>query len=287
MIGETVTVFEQHVDLIESAELTESPVPWPARANVIGVQVSCVDYDTAVACIIQAAQGNQSGVVSCHSVHAVVTASGDPLLREMVNRFDMITPDGQPVRWALNLLHGARLSDRVYGPELTLRVCRAAAKHGIPIYLYGGSPDTLQSLEQRLCGQLPGLRIAGSESPPFRSLSEQENEAACERIRLSGARIVLIGLGCPKQDFFAARNAERIRAVQMCVGAAFDFHAGSKPMAPRWMQRSGLEWVFRLGCEPRRLWKRYLVTNTLYCLKIFASAPGVLWARFKPVKRSG
>lgn len=276
-------MLQQHAAESEAALIPEPKVLWPARAEVIGVQVSVVDYDSAVACIIQAAQRGESGVISCHSVHAIVTASGDRSLRAMTNRFSMVTPDGQPVRWALNLLHGAKLRDRVYGPELTLRVCKAAAENGIPLYLYGGSPQTLQSLEQRLCDRFPGLQIAGSESPPYRNLSEEENEAACERIRRSGARILLIGLGCPKQDFFAANNADRIQAIQMCVGAAFDFHAGAKPMAPAWMQRTGLEWVFRLYCEPRRLWKRYLVTNSVFCAKVLATAPSALWNRFRRI----
>jgi N-acetylglucosaminyldiphosphoundecaprenol N-acetyl-beta-D-mannosaminyltransferase len=170
----------------------------------------------------------------------------------------------------------------VYGPELTLRVCRAAAEHRVPIYLYGGDPETLEALQRVLSDCCQGLRIAGAESPPFRALSERENEEACERINHSGAKILLIGLGCPKQDLFAAKNADRIQAVQMCVGAAFDFHAGTKPMAPGWMQRHGLEWLFRLCCEPRRLWKRYLVTNTVFCVKLAASAPATLWHRFRP-----
>ncbi len=175
-----------------------------------------------------------------------------------------------------------RLRDRVYGPELTLRVCRAAAEQGVPVYLYGGSPEDTRALQKRLCDQLPDLRIAGSESPPFRDLTEEENQAACERINRSGAKILLIGLGCPKQDYFAAKNADRVQAVQMCVGAAFDFHAGAKPMAPAWMQRNGLEWLFRLWCEPQRLWKRYLVTNTIFCAKLAASAPKAIWGRFGP-----
>ncbi len=276
-------MYDQVVDQADVAITTASSTPstcWPKRADVIGVMVSCVDYDTAVSCILDAARSEQYGVVSCQAVHAVVTASGDRSLREQVNQFSMITPDGQPVRWALNLLHGARLRERVYGPELTLRVCRAAAEQGVPVYLYGGSEKTLAALEKRLCEQLPGLTIVGSESPPFRDLTEEENQAACERINRSGAKILLIGLGCPKQDYFAAKNADRVQAVQMCVGAAFDFHAGAKPMAPVWMQQNGLEWLFRLSCEPQRLWKRYLVTNTIFCAKLAASAPKAIWGRF-------
>jgi exopolysaccharide biosynthesis WecB/TagA/CpsF family protein len=270
---------EQIVDYSDSAVNVESSVSWPARADVIGVQVSCVDYDTAVSCILRAANNDQSGVVSCHAVHAIVTASGDRSLRDKVNRFSMITPDGQPVRWALNLLHGAGLRERVYGPELTLRVCRAAAEQSVPIYLYGGSPKTLEALKRQLCSQFPDLRIAGSESPPYRALTDDENAEACERINRSGAKILLIGLGCPKQDLFAAENSDRIKAVQLCVGAAFDFHAGAKPTAPGWMQKNGLEWLFRLWCEPQRLWKRYLVTNTIFCVKLAISAPTAVWRR--------
>jgi exopolysaccharide biosynthesis WecB/TagA/CpsF family protein len=254
---------------------------WPPKADVGGVQVSCVDYDRAVACIIDAASSGRPGVVACHAVHAIVIASGDNSLREEVNRFSMITPDGQPVRWALNMLHGAKLSDRVYGPELTLRVCQQAAENRIPIYLYGGKPETLELLRQNLLAKLPTLQIAGAEAPPFRELSDDENDEACRRINQSGAKIVMIGLGCPKQDRFAARNRDRIEGVQLCVGAAFDFHAGVKPMAPLWMQRLGLEWLFRLSCEPRRLWRRYLITNAIFSAKF-----GVALVKM-PFRRSG
>jgi len=241
---------------------------WPSKFDLLGVQVSCVDYTEAIRCIIAAAKESRSGIVACHAVHAIVTASCDEDLRQKVNRFSMITPDGQPVRWGLNLLHKAGLTDRVYGPELTLRVCHAAAAEGISVYFYGGTTEILGLLKENLLNQIPDLKIAGSEAPPFRPLSEQEHLEACKRINQSGAGITLIGLGCPKQDLFAAENSDRIHCVQLCVGAAFDFHAGVKPMAPAWMQRSGLEWLFRLGCEPRRLWHRYMVTNSIYLYRL-------------------
>jgi exopolysaccharide biosynthesis WecB/TagA/CpsF family protein len=242
---------------------------WPPKAPVAGVDVSLVDYDEAVRCIVQTAKSRRRGIVSCHAVHAIVVTGGDQSLREEVNHFSMITPDGQPVRWALNILHRARLADRVYGPELMSRVCEAAAADGIGIYLYGGTEDVLAELQKNLLARFPNLQIVGTEAPPFRPLSEQEQRDVCQRINASDAGIVMIGLGCPKQDQFAAVNRDRIQAVQMCVGAAFDFHAGVKPMAPRWMQKRGLEWVFRLWCEPGRLWRRYLVTNTIFSWKVF------------------
>ena len=245
---------------------------WPQKFDLLGVGVSFVDYQEAVACIARAAKDLRSGVVGCYSVHALVTASSDGELRRAVNDFEMVTPDGQPVRWGMNLLHKTQMSDRVYGPELTLRVCEAAADAGLPIYLYGGTPETIERLMENLLQEFPNLQIAGFESPPFRQLSEEENDEVCKRINDSGARITLIGLGCPKQDYFAIQNKNRIKSVMMCVGAAFDFHAGAKPMAPEWMQKRGLEWVFRLSCEPHRLWRRYLVTNSIYVGKLGVAA---------------
>ena len=245
---------------------------WPRKVDLFGVHVSCVDYGQAVSCIMQAASDDRSGIVACYSVHAVVTASDDRELREHVNRFSMVTPDGQPVRWALNYFHNAKLADRVYGPELMVRVCQESAARGVSIYLYGGFPETLEHLTANLQRRWPDLIIAGAESPPYRPLSEDELQDTADRINASGARIVFIGLGCPKQDLFAAHNRESIRGVQICVGAAFDFHAGVKPTAPVWMQRRGLEWLFRLWCEPRRLWRRYVVTNTRFVGKWIAAS---------------
>ncbi|HEX5446099.1 MAG TPA: WecB/TagA/CpsF family glycosyltransferase [Pirellulales bacterium] len=245
-----------------------APQAWPDKLEVMGVGISPTTYDEAVELILAAAQHGQRAVVACQAVHAVVTAACDAELRRRVNAFELVTPDGQPVRWALNWLYRARLAERVYGPELMWRVCGEAARREAPIYLYGGTPQVLEKLQARLIRVFPRLRIAGSESPPFRPLSDEEDRRVVERINASGARLVFIGLGCPKQDHFAFEHRDRLHAVQLCVGAAFDFHAGTKPMAPRWMQRRGLEWFFRLCCEPRRLARRYLVTNTLFVVKL-------------------
>ncbi len=239
-------------------------VQWPFKHDLLGVLVSGTTYDQALEAIVQAARQGAPAIVSFAAVHAVVSASRDPALRAKMNRFAIVAPDGQPVRWGLNRLHGLRLPDRVYGPEMTLRVCERVAAEGLSIYLYGGSPKVLETLETNLLKRFPGLIIAGSEAPPFRPLTAEEDAAVVHRVNDSGASILLIGLGCPKQDHFAADHVDSIRAVQLCVGAAFDFHAGVKKMAPVWMQRCGLEWLFRLGQEPRRLWRRYLETNSLF-----------------------
>ncbi|WP_166824807.1 WecB/TagA/CpsF family glycosyltransferase [Thalassoroseus pseudoceratinae] len=255
---------------------------WPEKRTIFGVQISETTYDDAVRATIHAAQHHIPSVVSCHAVHALMTFSNDPELREIANSFDMITPDGQPVRWALNLLHGAGLKDRVYGPELTLRLCEAAAEHKVLVYLYGGSPDVAAKLPERLKALFPELEIAGYESPPYRELTDAELEDVAERINASKAGLVFIGLGCPKQDIFAHRIRKHLNAVQVCVGAAFDFHAGVKETAPSWMQKLGLEWLFRLVKEPKRLWRRYLVTNTQYLAKLalsLANIPRVLRQR--------
>jgi len=263
------------------------PAPeWPAKREVFGVSLSPTTYQEAAECVVRAGARRESAVVGAFAVHAVVTASGDPGLRAAVNRFEMITPDGQPVRWALNLLHAAGLKERVYGPTLTLEICRLAAERGAPIYLYGGADDVTPVLADRLRERFPELQIAGWTAPPFRALNapeqEEDDRRAVEAIRASGAGIVFIGLGCPKQDFLAARLRDRVDAVLVCVGAAFDFHAGVKSVAPRWMQDRGLEWLYRLVSEPRRLWKRYLVTNSLYLGKLglaLANVPRTLRQR--------
>lgn len=257
---------------------------WPPRVDMFGVQMTPTTYAEATKSILAAARDGRQSVVSCFAVHALITACSDRQLCAMVNRFDMITPDGQPVRWALNLLYGTRLTDRVYGPDLMLAVCRAAAEQQVSIYFYGGSPAVVEQLRDNLCQQFPALQVAGYESPPFRPLTPREDEEMVRRVNESGAGIVFIGLGCPKQDVFAFEHRRQLKAVQVCVGAAFDFHAGAKSTAPAWMQRHGLEWLYRLIQEPRRLWRRYLVTNTSYLLRLtaaLANLPGVRRRRLR------
>jgi N-acetylglucosaminyldiphosphoundecaprenol N-acetyl-beta-D-mannosaminyltransferase len=197
-----------------------------------------------------------------------------------LNRFDMICPDGQPVRWALNLLSKVGLKDRVYGPFLTLHVCRMAAEQGVSIFLFGSSSDVLGRFEANLKSRFPALKIAGQQPSRFRRASEAETERDVLTIRESGAGIVLAGLGCPRQEIWAFEMRERLSVPVLAVGAAFDFHAGSLKMAPRWMQDAGLEWLFRLWLEPRRLWRRYVYLNPLYLVGLMAQRLGIV--RFDP-----
>jgi N-acetylglucosaminyldiphosphoundecaprenol N-acetyl-beta-D-mannosaminyltransferase len=247
-------------------EATVTKTTWPPKADLFGIGVTPTTYAQAAHLIVDAARKRQSALVSCYSTHSLVDASRKPALNHAAARFDMITPDGQPVRWALNFLHQTGLSDRVYGPELTLKVCSLAAAHGVGVYFYGSSPEVIAALQTNLAARFPDLYIAGSEAPPFRPLTAAEDAATVARINRSGAGIVFIGLGCPKQDFFAYEHRHSIKAVQVCVGAAFDLHAGTQKMAPPCMQKRGLEWLFRFSQEPRRLWRRYVVTNSIYLL---------------------
>jgi N-acetylglucosaminyldiphosphoundecaprenol N-acetyl-beta-D-mannosaminyltransferase len=239
---------------------------WPDKHTLMGVEVSNTTYEAAADCIMSAANANVSSVVTHLPVHGIVTGATDDTYRRAVNSFDIVAPDGMPVRWAMNRLHKLDLPDRCYGPELMLRLCARAAAEKTGVYLYGSTPDVIEQLRDKLVAMHPGLRIAGCESPPFRPLTGEEDAAVVERINASGAGLVFIGLGCPRQDLWAAEHKGKIHAVMLCVGAAFDFHAGTKKQAPGWMQRNSLEWFFRLTQEPRRLWKRYLVTNTLFTI---------------------
>jgi exopolysaccharide biosynthesis WecB/TagA/CpsF family protein len=247
---------------------TKQPIPVsrPQRHDVFGVRVSATKYDEVVAWCLDRARQNMPGTVDLMAVHSLVTATQNPEYLSKINQFDIVAPDGQPVRWALNKFHKANLTDRVYGPEFTIRMCAAAAEAGVPIYLYGSSPEVIEQLCKNLLVKYPALKIAGAESPPFRPLTPEEDAAMIDRINSSGAKLVFLGIGCPKQELFAFNHRESIKGVQLCVGAAFDFHAGMKKIAPAWMQKRGLEWLYRLCSEPKRLFKRYMVTNSLFIL---------------------
>jgi exopolysaccharide biosynthesis WecB/TagA/CpsF family protein len=245
------------------------------KHNVIGILVNAVDYEAAEDFIFRAAREKRGIAVSALAVHGVMTGVLDAEHKSRLNHFDLLVPDGQPVRWALNWLHGAKLVDRVYGPNLTLKVCERAAVEGEPIYLYGGTPVILaalvRSLEERFCG----IRIVAAEPSKFRRLTPEEKIELTQRIRDSKASILLCGLGCPRQEVFAFEFREALSMPIMAVGAAFPFLAGLVPQAPQWMQDRGLEWLFRLTSEPKRLWRRYLYLNPAYLFLVALQAMGV------------
>jgi N-acetylglucosaminyldiphosphoundecaprenol N-acetyl-beta-D-mannosaminyltransferase len=180
--------------------------------------------------------------------------------REIVNGGDLVTPDGMPLVWTLRLF-GVPHATQVNGFTLTVTVLERAAAAGIPVGFYGSTQEVLTRMVDACRQRFPGLRIAYQYSPPFRPLSAEEDAAIVREINSSGARIVFVGLGCPKQERWMAVHKGLVNAVMLGVGAAFDFIAGVKPRAPTWMQRAGLEWLFRLALEPRRLWRRYVYHN--------------------------
>lgn len=265
-----------HSSMKQQTPPLSPPCSWlPPKHNLFGVNVSQTCYKEAAELIMQAARERRPMLVDHMPVHGLIEASQDPSLNEKMNHFDIVAPDGQPVRWALNRFYKTDLSDRVYGPELMLRLCRQAEQEGVGVYLYGSQPLVLERLQQNLLRQFPNLRIAGAEAPPFRPLTPGEDQAAVDRINQSGAGLIFLGLGCPKQEHFAYDHRTQIHGVQLCVGAAFDFHAGCKKTAPKWMQRNGLEWAFRLMTEPGRLWQRYLLTNSLFMFKVLRYELGI------------
>lgn len=240
----------------------------PVRYPVAGVLVSRTTYADAVDSLLQAARAGAQLLAAATSVHGLTIAAIEPEFGAILNDFELVTPDGQPVRWALNLLHAAGLKERVYGPTLMHRLCEAAAAEGLSVYFYGGRQDVLDRLVERLRATIPGLRIAGCSSPPFRALTPEEDAAEVERIIASQAQLVFVGLGCPRQERWAYEHRQRLNRPLVCVGAAFDFHAGTLRQAPGWMQSRGLEWFFRLIMEPRRLWRRYAKHIPIFVLLV-------------------
>jgi N-acetylglucosaminyldiphosphoundecaprenol N-acetyl-beta-D-mannosaminyltransferase len=231
--------------------------------GVIGTPIDALTWGIAMGRLHKWALGPESRYVCICNVHSVVTARQDLGFAQVVREADMATPDGAPVAWLMRKL-GAQGQQRINGPDLMWRYCAQAAKRDESIYLYGGQQKTLDILERKLLEAFPGLQIAGAYSPPFRQLSAEEDNQIVETINASGAGTVWVSLGCPKQEQWMAAHRGRIHAVMVGVGAAFDYHAGTIKRAPLWMQQSGLEWLHRLASEPRRLWKRYLVTNSLF-----------------------
>jgi N-acetylglucosaminyldiphosphoundecaprenol N-acetyl-beta-D-mannosaminyltransferase len=244
------------------------PDPLQQR-SIIGMRVDATSYADAARRALEWASRGESRYVCVATVHNAIESRQDPAFRSAMNEADLVTPDGMPLVWGLRLLQ-VRDATRVYGPDLTLALCRLARDEGIPVGFYGGTPRSVERLTTSLTLRFPGLKVAYRWSPPFRALTAEEDERACEEIRQSGARILFVGLGAPKQERWMAAHRGRLDLVMIGVGAAFDFLGGAKKQAPRWMQDAGLEWAFRLVREPRRLWRRYLYGNPRFVVSFAA-----------------
>ena len=237
----------------------------PGHRSILGMRVDRTSYDDAVERIARWAAGRESRYVCVATVNNVMEARDRPSFLRVMNGADLVTPDGMPLVWGLRSL-GARRATRVYGPDLTPRIFERAAADGIPIALYGGTAEVAEALERWATVTYPGIDIVYRFSPPFRTLTASEDADGVGAIEQAKPGIVLVGLGCPKQEEWMAAHRDRIHAVMVGVGAAFDFLTDRKRQAPRWMQRSGFEWLFRLATEPRRLWRRYLRQNPRFLL---------------------
>lgn len=255
------------------------------KHSILGIYVHAVDYDFAVQKISESAIQQKPYTVSALAVHGVMTGVLDPVHARRLNGLDLVVPDGQPVRWALSWLHGQKLPDRVYGPNLTLKVLETFAERGLSVYLYGSKLDVVTNLVNSLKERFPSLKISGYEPSKFRKLSEQEKLELVERIRSTNADAVILGLGCPRQETWAYEYRDLLGIPILAVGAAFDFFAGNVPQAPKFFQDKGLEWLFRLIQEPKRLWRRYILLNPLYLWKIFQQRLGI--RKFVPSPPNG
>lgn len=244
----------------------------PLKYRVLECWITAAHPSYVVEEVLRMVRCCEKGAVHVCTVHTMLECYDDPLLARIVNSGHLAVPDGMPLVWlAQHSLPRAGV-DRCYGPDLMLNICEAGLQTGLRHCLYGGAPDVLEALVANLKKKFPGIQIVEKISPPFRPLSKEENEKLVSQINAASPDIVWVGLGTPKQDFWIGDNRDKLDApVLMAVGAAFDFHAGTLPQAPKWMQRNGLEWLYRLIKEPRRLWRRYLIGNPRFLWLILLS----------------
>ena len=243
------------------------------RVDVLGVQISAINLEQAIETVSGWIGNGDSRYVCVTGVHGVMESQKDHRLMSIHNASGMTTPDGMPMVWASRWA-GVRDTERVYGPQLMLQVCERAAQEGWRSFFYGGKPGVAHRLAESLQGRYPGLEVGGTYSPPFRELTREEDEEVVRRINESGSHLVWVGLSTPKQERWMAAHLGRVAAnVMLGVGAAFDINSGIVAQAPRFVQRAGLEWLFRLVQEPRRLWRRYLRNNPAFVAKILRRPP--------------
>jgi len=252
------------------------------RVDILNVGVDTVSYSEVSDRVIQMLRQARSGYIVAANVHVVMTAYWDQKYRQVLAKAAIVTPDGMPLVWGLRSLD-VKGQQRVYGPDLMLALCDRAMQEGLSIYLFGANTDTLERLHQNLKTKFPSLAIAGKHSPPYLKLDSPEFKSRLDQdlevISQSGARIVFVALGCPKQEFWMSM-AEQFSGVMIGVGAAFDFHSGQVSQAPRWMMAIGLEWLYRFCQEPQRLWRRYLINNPCFVI-LFARQLLQKWVTFK------
>ncbi len=266
----------RHLPSITSRNVTLSPKVTTLRVDILGVLVTPDSFQGAVDRLVDWIRQRSPTYICVTGVHGVMEARRDPALREIHNAAGMVTTDGMPLVWASRWV-GVKHAARVYGPDLVLGLCEAGLDEGWRHYFYGAAPGVADEMAARLVTRFPRLQIAGTFAPPFRALSAEEEDGVAALINGSGADIVWVGLSTPKQERWMATMRTRLEAPLLVgVGAAFDIHAGRLRQAPRWVQRSGLEWLFRLAMEPRRLWKRYLRNNPRFVIEMLRRPPQLI-----------
>ena len=236
-----------------------------SNSNILNLDIDPTTYSDVVSQVFHWAHAIESRYVCAANVHMVMEAYDHPEFRQVVNSADLVTPDGMPLVWILRS-RGFKNQERVYGPTLMLKVLEQAEVESIPVGFYGGKPEVLDALVAKMRGLFPHLNVVYTKSPWFGEIPNAEDQSTVNQITQSGVRILFVGLGCPKQENWMHAHRGLVKAVMIGVGAAFDFHAGTLKQAPPWMQKSGLEWLFRLSREPARLWKRYLLLNPRFVI---------------------
>ena len=245
------------------------------RFNVLGVGVGALNLDSARQAMLSALEEGKKGYVCVTGVHGVSEAQSDPEFRRILNRALLNTPDGMPLVWLGRRQFGNQV-DRVYGPDLMLDICRSTEGTSFRHFFYGGGPGVVEKLTSNLMERFPKMQIAGHYTPPFRPLNKEEEENLMRLLEDRKPDLFWVGLSTPKQERFMAEHFHKLKTTLMVgVGAAFDFHAKKMKQVPRWIQRSGFEWLFRLSLEPRRLWKRYLKNNPLFLYRVFTQITGL------------
>ena len=261
--------------MIGAGSLVSSPANQVGSGKILGLRVHATSYEHAVNTGLEWSNSSESRFVTASTVHMVMEAYDSEEFRKIVNSADLVTPDGMPLVWTLKYFLGYPGQTRVYGPDLTLLLFDAAAFRGIPVGFFGAQPDVLKRMVENAKSRYPNLNVVFAESPPFRPLTEEDHAKTIAAFRDSGAKILFVGLGCPKQERWIYEMRGRIPAVMLGVGAAFDFVAGTTRQAPRWMMKMGLEWFFRVLMEPRRLWKRYFILNPRFVSLLFLQLTGL------------
>jgi len=242
------------------------------RFNVLDVQVSAVNLERACSIVDESIQMDRKGYVCVAPVSTIVSCQESGEYKEIVNNAEMVAPDGMPLVWLAKMM-GHKEVRRTYGPDLMLTLCDMGQEKGYRHFLYGGSQEASEKMVTTLKKKFPNINIVGRYSPPFRESTVEENEKVIDLINNTQTDILWVGLGAPKQDYWMKNNRDKLDASMMIgVGAAFDFLAGTKKQAPIWMRNAGLEWVFRLCSEPKRLWKRYLIGNTRFIYLLMKNA---------------